>query len=69
MINTHDYANELRQEAGRSKERVRQLLAIQIEAQIEAQMNEEHADKASESDLNWSDKDVSQTGEFEAICI
>ena len=70
MINTHDYANELRQEAGRSKERVRQLLAIQIEAQIEAQMDEDHAtSKATDSETDWSDTDVSQTGEFKAICI
>ena len=69
MINTHDYAMELRQEARRSKERVRQLLAIQIEAQIEAQLDEQHGNKDVESDMTWPESDVSQTGEFKAICV
>ena len=69
MINTHDYAKELRHEARRSKERVRQLLAIQIEAQIEAQLDEQHGKSNVESDERWPQADVSQTGEFESICV
>ncbi len=61
MINTHDYRMEMYEEARRSKERVRQLLAIQIEAQLNQDKN--CSDTASQA--TWSD--VSRSGEFEAI--
>jgi len=59
MINTHDYRMEMLEEARRSKERVRQMLSIQIEAQLGPQ----HEDTTSHA--TWSD--VSRSGEFESI--
>ena len=61
MINTHDHEDEMREEARRSKERVRQLLAIQIKAQLASEQETE------DCQLTWSD--ISRTGEFEAICV
>ena len=63
MINKHDYTMEMQEEARRSKERVRQLLAIQIKAQIE----QEDDTFIDEPQGTWSD--VSRTGEFEAISV
>jgi len=63
MINTHDYRMEMQEEARRSKERVRQLLAIQIKAQVE----QEHDARLDEGQSTWTD--VSLTGEFEAISV
>ena len=60
MTKMHDYRSGMQEEARRSKERVRQLLAIQIEAQI-----------AQEGDLDDCSSttflDVSRTGEYESI--
>jgi len=61
MINTHDYKMEMHEEAIRSKERVRQLLAIQIEAQL----NQDQGCCEDACQATWSD--VSRSGEFEAI--
>ncbi len=62
MTHKHEYSMEMQEEARRSKERVRQLLAIQIEAQL-----------AQEADLDDSSSttflDVSRTGEYESIGV
>ena len=63
MINTHDNTMEMREEARRSKERVRQLLAIQIESQLAMDQSSDKCDCSS----SWND--ISRTGEFEAICV
>ena len=63
MINTHDYQMEVHEEARRSKERVRQLLTIQIEAQL----NQDKDCSEDASQTTWSD--VSRSGEFEAISV
>ena len=63
MINTHDYQREMREEARRSKERVRQLLAIQIQSQLATEQSDDECD----SNSTWTD--ISRTGEFEAICV
>ncbi|MDG2292808.1 MAG: hypothetical protein P8L37_09115 [Phycisphaerales bacterium] len=59
MLNTPTNNTAMMDEAERSKERVRQLLSIQIEAQLA--MNE----GVDDADKTWTDH--SYHGEFEAI--